>query len=381
MFGTRPEAIKLAPLIRELRSRGRCFEVHLCSTGQHQELLDDALDALGLTPDTELGLMQPDQRPPELLARAIVEVTRVVDRLRPDVVVVQGDTTSTLAGAWAAYYARVPIAHVEAGLRSGDPLAPFPEEQHRAVVDRLSRWLFAPTATAKANLLAEGIPLDRIHVTGNTGIDALNWLRRRGDTDEEKTRLETRLAALGIDLEDAGRLVVATVHRREQLFGPLEEICAGLRAIAASEGVTLVMPIHPNPAIRTAVDRALGSSNVHRIPALDPVAFVGLVLRSALVVTDSGGLQEEATTLGVPTLIVRAQSDRPESLEVGNSRLVGHDAMVIAAAARRLLDTAPSQLRSRELFGDGRASIRIADTLAVTDDASADGSQRSGGRS
>ena len=307
VVGTRPEAIKLAPLIRELGSRGRSFRVHVCATGQHRELLDDALRTFDLVPDVDLALMRPAQHPADLLARTITALEPVITDLRPDIVVVQGDTTSTFAGALAAYYARVPVAHVEAGLRSGDPLAPFPEEQHRRMVDQLAHWLFAPTEGARQNLLHEGHAAGRIHVTGNTGIDALRWLERRSDEPAVQAELDEFLRQQGVG---DSRLVLATVHRREQIDGPLLEICEGLAALAATSGVSVLMPIHPNPEIRAAVDAALATSAVRRIPALDPLRFVALQRRAALVITDSGGVQEEAATLGVPALIVRTRSDR-----------------------------------------------------------------------
>lgn len=365
VLGTRPEAIKLAPLVHELRSRGRSFEVSVCSTGQHRELLDDALGVFGLVPDTDLKLMRPGQSPGDLLARSLAELEGVIAELRPDIVVVQGDTTSTFAGALAAYYARVPVAHVEAGLRSGDPLAPFPEEQHRRMVDQLARWMFAPTKTARHNLLREGHPPERIHVTGNTGIDALRWLERRCDDPEPRARVDALLAEHGVDPQH--RLILATVHRREQINGPLHDICEGLRSLAASASAAVLMPIHPNPEIRAEVDEALAGSQVRRVPAFDPLTFVGLMRRAALIITDSGGVQEEAATLGVPAIIVRSRSDRPESVEGGASRLVGHDPATIVSAAHRLLDRGPEagELGGRELFGDGRASVRIADLLAL----------------
>ncbi|NVB40370.1 UDP-N-acetylglucosamine 2-epimerase (non-hydrolyzing) [Pseudenhygromyxa sp. WMMC2535] len=376
VLGTRPEAIKLAPLVRELAARRSSFQVRLCATGQHRELLDDALRAFGLVPDCDLDLMRPGQDPAALLARTITALGPVIADFRPDVVVVQGDTTSTLAGALAAYYARVPVAHVEAGLRSGDPFAPFPEEQHRRMVDQLARWLFAPTESARQNLLREGHPPERVQVTGNTGVDALRWLEREAQAPAARRALDERLAAHGVSIDALGsanagqpprRLVVATVHRREQIDGPLEDICAALREVAALGGVELLMPIHPNPDIRAAVDAALVGSAVRRIPALDPLDFVGLLRRAALVITDSGGVQEEAATLGVPALIVRPRSDRPESVAAGDSRVVGHDPELILAAAARILDAEPRMGtgEGREIFGDGRAAVRIADALAL----------------
>jgi len=381
VLGTRPEVIKLAPLIAELRARAHSFELHVCTTGQHRELLEHALAAFGQVPDSNLDLMEPGQTPAALLAKIIEALTPLIARTRPELVIVQGDTTTAFAGALAAYYAQIPVAHVEAGLRSGDPLAPFPEEQHRRMIDQLAHWLFAPTETARRNLLREGHAPERIHVTGNTGIDALRWLERRAAEPEVEAQLDALLDSVeGLERElpeaagASGRssvpkrkLVLATVHRREQIDGPLEQICEGLASIAALRGVDVLMPIHPNPAIRAGIDAALADSGVHRIPALEPLRFVGLLRRATLVITDSGGVQEEAASLGIPALIVRARSDRPESVEAGTSRVVGHDPGSIFSAATRILDRpgSPPLLAASEVFGDGRAAVRIADVLAI----------------
>jgi UDP-N-acetylglucosamine 2-epimerase (non-hydrolysing) len=367
VLGTRPEVIKLAPLIRELRSRSSTFEVRVCATGQHRQLLDTALAGFGLVPDIDLQLMREAQSPADLLARAIAELAPVIERTEPDAVIVQGDTTSAFAGALASYYARVPLAHVEAGLRSGDPLAPFPEEQHRRMIDQLSRWLFAPTETARHNLLREGHAHEWIWVTGNTGVDALRWMQRLANDPAAIGRFEAMLRARGLDGEASGRkLVVATLHRREQLAGPLTDICAALATLANSPGIDVVLPVHPNPEIRAVLEQVLADTRVHRLPALDPVDFIALIQRAALIITDSGGVQEEAATLGVPALIVRSRSDRPESVAKAGSRVVGHDAATIIAAAFGVIDGPPSRAGS-EVFGDGRSAVRIADVLALTD--------------
>lgn len=371
VLGTRPEAIKFAPLVRELDSRGASFAVGVCSTGQHAELFDVAARCFGLRTDWRLDLMEPGQSPSEFLARALRALDPVIAEFNPDIVLVQGDTTSTLAGALAAYYGRRPVGHVEAGLRSGDPWAPFPEEQHRRMVDQLARWLFAPTASARQNLLREGHPPEHIHVTGNTGVDALRWLERRVAEPERVAELDATLDQLGLPsaaaLQTSERsLVLATVHRREHGPEALAGICEALRAVAAFPEVDLLLPVHPNPRVHAAIASALEGSAVRRVPALDPERFVGLLRHARLVITDSGGVQEEAATLGVPALIVRSRSDRPESVASGGSRVVGHEAASIIAAAARVLDREPRGAHElREPFGDGQAAVRIADVLAL----------------
>lgn len=373
VLGTRPEAIKFAPLIRELDSRRQSFQVGVCATGQHRELFDVAAHSFALRTDWRLDLMTPGQAPSEFLARALHALGPIFVDFRPDLVLVQGDTTSTLAGALVAYYARLPVGHVEAGLRSGNPWAPFPEEQHRRTVDHLARWLFAPTEGARQNLLREGIPVDRIHVTGNTGVDALRWLERRLATPEREAELDDFLRTVGLPQTKAGErpertIVLATIHRREHSGEALASIATALRQIAQFPSIDLVLPLHPNPDIHMALNRALVGSLVRCIPALDPERFLGLLRRAALVITDSGGVQEEAATLGVPALIVRTHTDRPESVASGSSSVVGHEATTIVTAASRVLNrnTATSgEPPFRELFGDGRAAERIADVLAL----------------
>ncbi len=363
VFGTRPEAIKLAPLIAELRSRRELFGVHVCSTGQHRELLTEPLDAFGLVPDTDLSVMREDQSLTSLLGRMVDQLGRVFEDQRPDLCIVQGDTSSAFGGALAAFYAQVPIAHVEAGLRSSDRGSPFPEEEHRILIDSMARWCFAPTEEARNNLLRESIDSERIWLTGNTGIDALRWLERR--SIDREAELDAYLAELGVAPNE--RIIVATVHRREHPDEELEDIARALTDLAANPGISVLAPIHPNPRVRAVLDRTLQGSAVHRIPVLDPVRFCGLLRRAAVVVTDSGGVQEEATSLGVPSVIVRRRSDRPESVYAGLSRVVGSERSAIVRTAVRLLDTPADQRRLCDVFGDGRASARIADVLGLVD--------------
>jgi UDP-N-acetylglucosamine 2-epimerase len=370
VLGTRPEVIKFAPLVRELDARRPLFEVGVCSTGQHEELFETAAECFGLRTDWRLGLMEPGQRPDEFLARALGSLAPVIREFAPDVVLVQGDTTSTFAGALAAYYAGVPIGHVEAGLRSGDPQAPFPEEQHRRMVDQLARWHFAPTARARQNLLSEGLAPEQVYVTGNTGVDSLRWLERRVTSPERVAAVDAYLREQGLEpagYDASGRraLVLVTVHRREHGPEAIEGICEALRTLAASSNVDLLMPMHPNPRVHEALQRRLQGSTVRLVAPLGPERFVGLMHRAKLVITDSGGVQEEAATLGVPALIVRTRNDRPESVTEGGSRVVGHRAEAIIAAASRVLDQPSQPRQSREPFGDGQAALRIADILAL----------------
>lgn len=360
VFGTRPEAIKLAPLIAELRSRRELFDVHLCSTGQHRDLLVEPLAAFGLVPDTNLEVMRAGQSLASLLSRILAELGPVFEAQRPDICVVQGDTSSAFGGAVAAFYAQVPIAHVEAGLRSGDRSSPFPEEEHRILIDSMARWCFAPTEEARNNLLRESVDSERIWLTGNTGIDALRWLERRSrDHDSE---LDAYLEDHGVGPEDT--LLVATIHRREHPDEELADIAKALAEIAARPNIRVIAPTHPNPQVRATLDRCLHGSAVRRVPVLDPVRFCGLLRRAAVVVTDSGGVQEEATSLGVPSVIVRRRSDRPESVYAGLSRVVGCDRAAIVHATFALLDS-PQVRRPCDVFGDGRACARIADVLGL----------------
>ena len=360
VFGTRPEAIKLGPLITELRARRELFDVHLCSTGQHRDLLVEPLAAFGLVPDTKLEVMREGQSLARLLGRILAELGPVLEAVRPDICVVQGDTSSAFGGALAAFYAQIPIAHVEAGLRSGDRSSPFPEEEHRILIDSMARWCFAPTEEARNNLLAEGIDSERVWMTGNTGIDALRWLERQSLAHDAE--LDAYLDDHGVEPGDA--LLVATIHRREHPDHELANIAAALAEIAASPGVRVIAPVHPNPQVRATLDRCLHGSAVRRVPVLDPIRFCGLLRRATVVVTDSGGVQEEATSLGVPSVIVRRRSDRPESVYVGLSRVVGCDRAAIVHATFNLLDS-PQARRPCDVFGDGKACARIADVLGL----------------
>lgn len=363
VFGTRPEAIKLLPLIRDLRSRAG-IKARVCVTGQHRALLDQMLGLAGIAPDVDLDLMRPGQSLDELGARLLTGVGAALDRERPGRVVVQGDTASAMFGALAAYYRGIPVAHVEAGLRSGDIGHPRPEEVNRRSIAAIADLHFAPTERAAAALRAESVDPAAIHVTGNTGIDALLWMHERlGAAPDLAANAEAIATRLG-----GRRLLLATLHRRENRGARLDAILRALARIAARGDVGLVVPVHPNPAVRGPVERALGGMpHVHLTDPLDYPALVGLLGRAHMVLTDSGGLQEEAPALGVPVLVLRDTTERPEGIEAGTARLVGAQEEQIVAEASRLLDepTAHEAMaRAHKPYGDGHAAARIGAILA-----------------
>lgn len=357
--GTRPEAIKLAPVILELTRRGR--RPLLVATGQHRDLLAGALAAFGLAADDDLDVMRPGQAPADVVGLLVPALARLFADHAPDAVVVQGDTATAFAAAQAAVYARVPLAHVEAGLRSGSH-EPFPEEMHRRAIAQLADLHFAPTPAARAALLAEGVLPTAVHVTGNTGIDALRQMQAR-------LRREPALAAAlalrfgGIDRSRP--MILATVHRRENHGVRLASVLAALSDLAGQ--AEIVVPVHPHPAVAGPIHRALGGrAGVHLLPPLDYPAFVWLMEQAALALTDSGGVQEEAPALGLPVLVLRDVTERREGVDSGNARLVGTDTAAIVAAGRGLLADRVSLSRMGEAalpYGAGDAAARICDVL------------------
>lgn len=357
--GTRPEALKLAPVMLDLAGRG-CRTL-LVATGQHRELLASALNDFGLTPDFNLDIMREGQAPADVIGQLVPALTQHFARLCPAAVIVQGDTASALAGAQAAFYARLPLVHVEAGLRSGDN-EPFPEEIHRRLIGQIASLHFAPTTTARAALLAEGIASAAIHVTGNTGIDALQLMRTRLRGDPA---LAACLSARFAGIDRRRPLILATAHRRENHGSRLAAILAAVKILAADADI--VMPLHPSPAVAAPAVAALaGVRGVHLLPALDYAAFVWLMEQATLALTDSGGVQEEAPVLGLPLLVLRDVTERREGVASGNARLVGSDTMAIVAAARGLLaDTNALRQMSEPAmpYGVGDASRRIGDVL------------------
>jgi UDP-N-acetylglucosamine 2-epimerase len=358
-FGTRPEAIKMAPVVAALRARPRDFRVVACATAQHRRMLDQVCDRFGLEPDVDLDLMRPGQSPGEVTARVLEKMPGVLREHGVDLALVQGDTTTALATSLSAFYEGVPVGHVEAGLRSGRMDAPFPEEMNRVVIDRIARRLYPPTEGAAVHLRAEGTPPEAMLVTGNTAIDALLWMRERVD---------------GLDLpvrerfDGAQRLVLITAHRRESFGEPLERAFRALERLArAHPETTFVYPVHPNPNVEGPAARLLKAENLHRIAPVDYAELVWLLDRATLVISDSGGIQEEAPTLGRALLVLREVTERPEVIDAGAALLVGTDEERIVAEATRLLadPTARAALaQPRLLFGDGRASERIAAHLA-----------------
>lgn len=354
VYGTRPEAIKMAPVIAELRRRPESFAVTVCATGQHREMLDQAQRLFGLTADLDLGLMRPDQTLNGLSAAALAAMDEVLVARRPDWLLVQGDTTTAMTAALAAFHRGVRVGHVEAGLRTGDLQRPFPEEANRRIIDLLADALFAPTARSGGALLAEGCAPERVHVVGNTVIDALQSLAGPPeDTEESPARTE----------------VLITVHRRESFGPPLREIFAALRRLAESfPGVLWVYPVHRNPNVRGPAFEILGGlPNLELHEPFDYRELVRRLARCRFALTDSGGIQEEAPTFGKPVLVLRETTERPEGVEAGVARLVGADRERIVAEATRLLtDEAEYGRMARAVnpYGDGHASERIAAVLA-----------------
>lgn len=355
VVGTRPEAIKLAPVILSLREASWCNLV-VTATAQHRELLDDVFRLFGIVPDRDLDLMREDQGIGEFAARALSALDGVLAVTAPDIVVGQGDTTSVLAAALAAFYRRIPFCHVEAGLRTNDLRHPFPEEFNRVVISKAAQLHFAPTATARLNLEREAVPSERILVTGNTVIDALYWAAGRRPQ-------------LSIAIPDDKRLVLVTVHRRENFGAPLRRIAAAVRRIVADDpSVVAVLPMHPNPNVRETVLRDLGGlDRVLLVPPLHYGAFVAALARCHFVLTDSGGIQEEAPALGKPVLVLRTTTERPEGIAAGVARLVGTESGRIVSEAEHLLADPEWHARMAgggSPYGDGRAAERIVKAIA-----------------
>ncbi|AJR25072.1 non-hydrolyzing UDP-N-acetylglucosamine 2-epimerase [Sphingobium sp. YBL2] len=365
VFGTRPEAIKLFPVIHALRAR-EDVETRVIVTAQHRGLLDQVLEIAGIAPDIDLDVMTPNQTLDGLTAKLIVELGKAFDAEKPDRVVVHGDTLTTMVASLAAYYRKIPVAHVEAGLRSGDIHHPWPEEVNRRVVACIADMNFAPTQAAADALLAENRDAATIYVTGNTVIDALLATRKR-------VLAEPHLAS-GLDSlaqRFAGKRIVAvTSHRRENFGGGMEAIARSIAEIAARPDVAVIFPVHPNPHVRPVMDTVLGSlPNVAMIEPLDYPHFVRLLDLCHLVLTDSGGVQEEAPSLGKPVLVMRETTERPEGVTAGAAKLVGTDRIKIVRSVFALLDDEAAYAamsRAHNPFGDGHASERIADIIAAS---------------
>lgn len=363
VLGTRPEAIKMAPLIYQLRKETQ-LEPLVCLTAQHRHLLDQVLDIFGIKADIDLNLMKQGQHLSELTANVLHGLDGVLARHHPDCVLVHGDTTTAMAAAMAAFYRHIPVGHVEAGLRTYDMAHPWPEELNRRVIDLMAAHYYAPTTLSRDNLLRESVPAERIHVTGNTVIDALLMTTERIRHDEPLAR---RLAEAYPFLDRNKRLILVTSHRRENHGGRLESLCHALKHLADRPDVQVLYPVHPNPNVREVVDRVCGDrKNIILIEPADYLHFVYLMQTAHVILTDSGGIQEEAPSLGKPVLVLRDVTERPEAVEAGTVKLIGTDTGRIVAECERLLeddDYYQSFTHRRNPYGDGQASRRIVETL------------------
>lgn len=358
VFGTRPEAIKLAPVIRELCRRGISHRVAV--TAQHREMLDQVLEVFDLTPDHDLNIMSEGQTLFQIATRVLAGLERLLEEERPELILVQGDTTSVFGTALAAFFLQIPLGHVEAGLRTGNRYNPFPEEMNRVLTSHLAMLHFAPTERARDALVAEGIPAERVFVTGNTVVDALLSVVR-----DDYDFVHPVLRSLNLE---TNRLVTITTHRRESWGAGMEESLRAIREVVdAYEDVIAVFPVHPNATVRDVVWKALGGADgFYLIDPLEYVDFVHLMARSTLIFTDSGGIQEEAPSLGVPVLVLRETTERPEGIEAGTAKLVGTDHGKIVTVARELLDDPAkhaAMATKGNPYGDGKAAERIVDTV------------------
>lgn len=362
VFGTRPEAIKLFPVVAALQDDPRFVPI-VCVSAQHRQMLDQVLAIAGIVPDHDLDLMRPDQTLDGLTAALLTELGRVMDAEQPDRVMVQGDTATAMAGALAAYYRKIPVDHVEAGLRSGNIYHPWPEEVNRKIIGSIASLHFAPTEVSEAALLAENVPADRVLVTGNTVIDALEWVTMQ-------IELFPELASGLFDLEErfaCKRIIGVTSHRRENFGGGMESIAEAIRQIAARPDVAVIFPVHLNPNVRRVMNAALeGLDNVALIEPLDYPHFARLLSIAEIMLTDSGGVQEEAPALGKPVLVMRETTERPEGVSAGTARLVGTETNRIVTEIFTLLDDKgayENMARAHNPFGDGTSARRIVERL------------------
>lgn len=364
IFGTRPEAIKLCPVILALQ-KNPAFDCKVCVTGQHREMLQQVLDVFGVKPDVDLALMQPNQTLGGLTSRAIEAIDKYLAVERPDVVMVQGDTTTVLCGALAAFYHHIPVAHIEAGLRTWNLESPWPEEANRVLTTRLAKWHFCPTENNKTNLLKEGVPEKDIYVTGNTVIDALLMAK------DMVTNNPPEIAGLPQELMDSNdRMVLITGHRRENFGEGLEHICTAIRNLAERFPTTyFVYPVHLNPNVREPVGRILGhhcGRNIHLIEPQSYLPFVALMNRAYLILTDSGGVQEEAPSFGKPVLVLRDTTERPEAVTAGTVRVIGTERDSIESEVVRLLTDSIEYAKMSAAvnpYGDGKSVTRIEEIL------------------
>ncbi len=364
VFGTRPEAIKMAPLVHAL-AKDPAFEAKVCVTAQHREMLDQVLNLFSITPDYDLNIMRPGQGLTEITCGILEGMKPILESFRPDVVLVHGDTTTTIAASLAAFYQRIPVGHVEAGLRTGDLSSPWPEEANRTLTGHLAMYHFAPTENSRRNLLRENVAANHIFVTGNTVIDALFWVR---DSVMNNSARSQALAARYPFLDDNKKLILVTGHRRESFGRGFEQICHALADIAAQhDDVQIVYPVHLNPNVSEPVNRILGHvENVNLIEPQDYLPFLWLMNRAWLILTDSGGIQEEAPSLGKPVLVMRDTTERPEAIEAGTVKLVGTNRQRIVEEVTRLLhdsDAWQAMSHAHNPYGDGQACGRILQAL------------------
>ena len=364
VFGTRPEAIKMAPLVKALAGKAN-IESRVCVTAQHRQMLDQVLELFEITPDYDLNIMKPGQSLSGITSEILTRIKPVLTEFQPDLVLVHGDTSTTFAATLAAYYQRIAVGHVEAGLRTGNIYSPWPEEANRRLTGALANLHLAPTELSRKNLLQEGVDQDTIHVTGNTVIDALLWVKKKLEADQGlKQSLRYRFPFL----RDDARLVLITGHRRENFGDGFERICAAIRTLACNfPYVDFLYPVHLNPNVREPVGRILqGVSNVHLIEPQDYLPFVYLMTRSHIILTDSGGIQEEAPSLGKPVLVMRDTTERPEAVAAGTVKLVGTDSQNIIDAVTRLLTSEFEYNRmsfAHNPYGDGKACERIVNIV------------------
>jgi UDP-N-acetylglucosamine 2-epimerase (non-hydrolysing) len=373
VFGTRPEAVKMAPLVRQLDASGHDFETRVCVTAQHRMMLDQILDAFEIRPHYDLDIMTSGQDLYDITAHVLAGIRPVLTEFAPDMVLIQGDTTTTFVTALAAYYEQIDVGHVEAGLRTGNIYSPYPEEINRQLTTKLAKYHFAPTSRNRDNLLKENVEAGHIAVTGNTVIDALLMVVNRLENDRQRHDLvlaNIRKAGLEPEtLESGHRLVLVTGHRRES-FGPgFVDICEAIRELAGRQkDVEIIYPVHLNPNVREPVDRILsGIDNVHLIEPVSYEEFVHLMSKADIILTDSGGIQEEAPALGKPVLVMRENTERPEAVEAGTAKLVGTDRTAIVAGIEELLGDADAYQRmatATNPYGDGTAAEKIVQFLS-----------------
>lgn len=363
VFGTRPEALKCFPVARAALAHPG-FVTETCVTGQHREMVDQVIELTGLPVHHDLNIMQPGQTLFDVTSRVLLGMADVLEKAKPDIVVVQGDTTTAMTAALAAFYKRIPVAHIEAGLRSHDNNSPFPEELNRKIAGNIATWHFAPTTEARGNLIAEGKAADTIFVTGNTVIDTL--LHFSGVIDADKL-MSAELAARFPFIDPTKKMILVTGHRRENFDGGIQRICAALKVLSMRRDVQIVYPVHPNPNVRSVVNTELeGVPNIHLVDPQDYLPFLYLQKQSYLVLTDSGGVQEEAPSLGKPVLVMRENTERPEGIAAGTARLVGTDIEKILSNANSLLDDERvyrGMAERHNPYGDGLAASRIVEEL------------------